>query len=149
MLICWDLAFPEAFRELIAKGAEIIIIPTYWGKHDANEEALRLNPNTEQLFVDSTLTSRCYENTCAIVFANAAGPADFFLGMSRVVVPFIGPVDGKSMAAEEEGAMVVDLDMSVLALAEENYKIRQDMASEGWYYSYRHTAADRRPAETV
>lgn len=28
-LICWDLAFPEAFRELIAKGAEIIIIPTY------------------------------------------------------------------------------------------------------------------------
>lgn len=29
MLICWDLAFPEAFRELIAKGAEIIIIPTY------------------------------------------------------------------------------------------------------------------------
>ena len=29
MLICWDLAFPEAFRELIADGAEIIIIPTY------------------------------------------------------------------------------------------------------------------------
>jgi predicted amidohydrolase len=29
LLICWDLAFPEAFRELIAKGAEIIIIPTY------------------------------------------------------------------------------------------------------------------------
>lgn len=29
LLICWDLAFPEAFRELIAKGAEIIIIPTF------------------------------------------------------------------------------------------------------------------------
>lgn len=29
MLICWDLAFPEAFRELIANGAEIIIIPTF------------------------------------------------------------------------------------------------------------------------
>jgi predicted amidohydrolase len=29
LLICWDLAFPEAFRELIAKGAEIIVIPTY------------------------------------------------------------------------------------------------------------------------
>ncbi|RAO68599.1 uncharacterized protein BHQ10_004611 [Talaromyces amestolkiae] len=148
MLICWDLAFPEAFRELIAKGAEIIIIPTYWGKHDANEEALRLNPNTEQLFIESTLTSRCFENTCAIVFANAAGPADFFLGMSRVVVPFIGPVgDKKSMEAEEEGAMVVDLDLSVLTLAEENYKVRQDMASEGWHYSYRHDAVDKRPAE--
>lgn len=29
MLICWDLAFPEAFRELIADGAEIIILPTF------------------------------------------------------------------------------------------------------------------------
>lgn len=149
MLICWDLAFPEAFRELIAKGAEIIIIPTYWGKHDANEEALRLNPDSEQLFIESTLTSRCFENTCAIVFANAAGPADFYLGMSRVVVPFIGPIGDKkkSMEAEEEGAMVVDLDLSVLKLAEENYKVRQDMASEGWHYSYRHDAVDKRPAE--
>lgn len=29
MLICWDMAFPEAFRELISQGAKIIIIPTF------------------------------------------------------------------------------------------------------------------------
>lgn len=29
MLICWDLAFPEAFRELIVQGAKIIILPTF------------------------------------------------------------------------------------------------------------------------
>lgn len=29
MLICWDLAFPEAFRELICQGAKIIIVPTF------------------------------------------------------------------------------------------------------------------------
>lgn len=29
LLICWDLAFPEAFRELVAKGAEVVIIPTF------------------------------------------------------------------------------------------------------------------------
>lgn len=29
MLICWDLAFPEAFRELIADGAQLIVIPTF------------------------------------------------------------------------------------------------------------------------
>lgn len=118
------------------------------GKHDANEEALKLNPDSEQLFIESTLTSRCFENTCAIVFANAAGPADFFLGMSRVVVPFTGPVQGKSMPAEEEGHMIVDLDMSVLNLAEENYKVRQDIKSDGWHYTYRHDQADRRPADT-
>lgn len=147
MLICWDLAFPEAFRELIAKGAEIIIIPTYWGKHDASPEALKLNPDSEQLFIESTLTARCYENTCAIIFANAAGPADFYLGMSRAVLPFMGPVQGKSMPAEQEGHMVVDLDMSVLALAEENYKVREDIESDGWHYTYRHNFVDKRPAE--
>ena len=29
LLICWDLAFPEAFRALIADGADIIIIPSW------------------------------------------------------------------------------------------------------------------------
>lgn len=29
MLVCWDLAFPEAFRELISQGAKIIIIPSF------------------------------------------------------------------------------------------------------------------------
>lgn len=119
------------------------------GRHDASPAALKLNPNSEQLFIDSTLTARCYENTCAIIFANAAGPADSYLGMSRAVLPFMGPVQGKSMSAEEEGHMVVDLDMSVLDLAEENYKVRQDLRSEGWHYTYRHDQyVDKRPAES-
>lgn len=29
LLICWDVAFPEAFRELVRGGAEIIIVPTF------------------------------------------------------------------------------------------------------------------------
>jgi predicted amidohydrolase len=29
LLICWDLAFPEAFRELLAGGVEVVVIPTY------------------------------------------------------------------------------------------------------------------------
>lgn len=33
LLVCWDVAFPEAFRELISKGAEIIIIPTFCKLH--------------------------------------------------------------------------------------------------------------------
>lgn len=30
MLVCWDLAFPEAFREMISQGAKLFIIPTFW-----------------------------------------------------------------------------------------------------------------------
>lgn len=64
LLICWDLAFPEAFRELIANGAKIIIIPTFWKHTDCSEAGLKLNPSAEGLFLDSMLTARAFENTC-------------------------------------------------------------------------------------
>ncbi|KAL4894815.1 carbon-nitrogen hydrolase, partial [Aspergillus ambiguus] len=139
LLICWDLAFPEAFRELIAAGAEIIIIPTFWTRYDASAQALARNPASEALFLETTLTARCFENTCGIVFVNAAGgSADTegkFLGMSRVVLPIVGAVG--TMGAEE-GVMVVDMDVGLLRIAEDNYRVRADIAREGWYYTYRH-----------
>jgi predicted amidohydrolase len=95
MLICWDLAFPEAFRELIAGGAKIIIIPTFWNLSDCTEEGLKHNPRSEALFLESTLVSRCFENTCMVVFANAGGPVGkttkgAYAGLSQVAVPFKG-----------------------------------------------------------
>ncbi|OJJ06091.1 hypothetical protein ASPVEDRAFT_45508 [Aspergillus versicolor CBS 583.65] len=138
LLICWDMAFPEAFRELIAAGAETIIIPTYWGRYDASPVALKHNPNSEELFLDSTLTARCFENTCAVIFANYSG-VEQSLGMSRVVLPIVGPV-GKM--ENEEGVLVVDMDMDVVKIAEDNYKVRMDLGREEWYYSYRHSKKD-------
>ena len=82
------------------------------------------------------LTARCYESTCAIVFANAAGPADTFLGLSRVVLPGLGCLG--TMSAEQEGCLVVELDIDIVRLAEENYRVRRDITSESWHYSYRH-----------
>jgi hypothetical protein len=38
----------------------------------------------------------------------------------------------------EEGVLVADMDFGLLSVAEENYKVRMDLAKEGWYYSYRH-----------
>jgi len=64
MLICWDLAFPEAWRELIAQGAKMVIVPTFWTLFDCSEKGLAINPRAEALFLDSMLTARCFENTC-------------------------------------------------------------------------------------
>src|ERR1700744_2467832 len=50
ILICWDIACPEAFRELITQGAKIIIVPCFWGLKDCSEEGLRYNPGSEALF---------------------------------------------------------------------------------------------------
>lgn len=34
---------------------------------------------------------------------------------------------------------VVDVDMQILEDAEENYKVRSDLARDDWHYDYRHS----------
>ncbi|KAJ5506192.1 Carbon-nitrogen hydrolase [Penicillium expansum] len=112
LLICWDLSFPEAFRELIAQGAKLIIMPSFWLLNETSEEGRVVNPIAEKLFIDSLLTGRCFENTCGIIFANAGGPpAQSFIGLSQVCVPFAGPLARLDWA---EGILVVDLDMGII-----------------------------------
>jgi predicted amidohydrolase len=151
MLICWDLAFPEAFRELIAGGAKIIIIPTFWTLADCSDAGLRHNPLAEALFLESMLMARTFENTCAVVFANAGAPgagategetsAGSYAGLSQVAVPFKGAL-GKLGA--EEGMSVVELDMQILEDAEDNYKVREDLGREGWHYAYTLTRDEKK-----
>jgi len=145
MLICWDLAFPEAFRELIGQGAKIIIVPTFWTLTDSTPYGLKLNPKCEALFLDSTTISRAFENTCAIVFVNAGGPSssssdkpNSYAGLSRVCMPFIGALGDETKDSGVEGMSIVDMDMGVLEEAEANYKVREDMNRQDWHYSYRH-----------
>lgn len=110
MLICWDLAFPEAFRELIAQGAKIIVIPSFCMSSvvalncllimtgtlaDCSPYGLSLNPLAENLFLSTMMTARAYENTCAIVFVNAGGPKGAtkpasYARLSQVALPFVG-----------------------------------------------------------
>ncbi|THY06643.1 carbon-nitrogen hydrolase [Aureobasidium pullulans] len=138
MLVCWDLAFPEAFREMIAQGAKLFIIPTFWTLNDCSPAGLARNPTAEATFLDSMLTARCFENTCAIVFANAGGPpGKGYAGLSQVCVPYVGPIVRLGSCAE--GMAVVDLDMQIVEDAEENYQVRADLARGDWHYDYRHT----------
>jgi len=143
LLICWDLAFPEAFRELIASGAKIIIIPTFWTHLDCSEYGLALNPRSEALFLESALTARAYEDTCCIVFVNAGAPpgtADkgIYAGLSRICLPFLGALGDETKDTAEEGMSIVEIDMEVVEEAEKNYKVRSDIAGENWHYTYRH-----------
>ncbi|KAF2139334.1 uncharacterized protein K452DRAFT_289880 [Aplosporella prunicola CBS 121167] len=139
LLVCWDLAFPEAFRELIANGARIIIVPTFWTLNDCSPKGLQYNPASEALFLDSILTARAFENTCAIIFANAGGPpGEGYAGLSQVTVPYVGALT--RLGGSAEGMSVVDLDLSILDDAEDNYRVREDLARHDWHYDYRHRA---------
>lgn len=106
-------------------------------QYDASPALRAKNPDCEKLFLESVLTARCFENTCGVVFANAAGEneGDGFLGLSRVTMPGVGVVGSLGW---EEGVCVVDLDIGLIRDAEENYRVREDLGREGWYYSYRH-----------
>ena len=101
------------------------------------------------------LTARAFENTCgefmrhatvcielirqAIVFANAGGPPGRgYAGLSQVTVPFVGAL--AKLGGCSEGMSVVDIDMQILEDAEENYKVRSDIASDDWHYDYRHSS---------
>ena len=141
LLICWDVAFPESYRELVADGAKMVVTPSFWLADDAGD-GVSINPQSEKLFLDSVLVARAFENTCAVVYVNAAAPkgavdgkdplGNEFCGVSQVAMPILGALGGSMGPCEE--MRVVDVDMGVLDLAESQYKVRQDMAKEGWHY---------------
>lgn len=138
ILVCWDLAFPEAFRALVRQGARIVVVPTFWMATDASDECLRYNPNAEALFLNATLTARAYESTAAVIFVNAGGPKeDGYLGLSQVAMPLVGPVKGSFTDAHVD-MKILDVDMEILDAAERNYKVREDLAREDWHYGYSH-----------
>jgi predicted amidohydrolase len=132
LLACWDLAFPEAFRALARDGADIVIVPTCWTLDESCRFGTELNPNYESLFLNSLITTRCFENSCAVVFANAGGSSDVYLGLSQVAVPFAGPVN--IMRDSSEGFILADIDLQVLRESEINYKVREDMTRARWHY---------------
>lgn len=156
LLVCWDLAFPEAFRELIASGAEIVVVPACWTLDDspAYLKGLKRNPDFESMLLNSMITTRCFENTCAVVFANCggSGPAQQrqrqlgggapnpYVGLSQVAAPFVGAI---KRLGSEEGMDIAELDLEILKEAEDNYKVRADLAQSTWHYSYRHSSHRR------
>lgn len=136
LLICWDLAFPEAFRELVMQGAKMVIVPAYWKLDDAGEVGRRWNAESERVFVDAAVVSRAFENTAAVVFCNVGGrEEEGYAGASQVAVPFLGCVG--RVEGSGEGMSVVEVDMGVLDEAEGVYRVREDLGREDWHYGYK------------
>lgn len=127
----WDLAFSEAFRALLFKKADIVIMPAYWSVEDAGD-GIDLDPRSEQKFLDSTVVCRAFENECAVVFVNCGGPEkEGFIGCSQVAVPFKGCIG--RVESGEEGMEVIDVDMNTVAKAREVYAIRDDLLKTDYY----------------
>lgn len=136
ILVCWDLAFPEAFRALVRAGAKLVIVPSYWTLRDMSPEGLAYNTQCEKTFVNSALVTRAFESTAAIIYCNAGGPKEEgFFGCSQVAMPVVGRVEG-SFDDGEEATRVLEVDMRLVDIAERNYQIRRDLGRQNWHYGY-------------
>ena len=132
LAICWDLAFPELFRAMLAEGAEMVLCPSYWCFEDASEAGLKHDPRSEVTFVDALCTARAFEQNIVLVYANAAGTLEIdgarqgeLIGHSQVTVPFKGAL--QRCEHNRETMFVQSVDTALLADAEVAYEIRRDL----------------------
>ena len=130
LAICWDLAFPEHFREMFHQRAEIVVCPACWCLEDAGP-GRRHNPNTEQLLIDSCCYARAVENEIIVIFCNVAGEwagrkgPSTSAGHTQVAVPFVGAA--AILPHNREAILLHDVDTAILAEAETSYEIKKDL----------------------
>lgn len=100
---------------------------------DCSPGGLKYNPESEAIFLKSTLVSRAYENTCCVVFANAGGKREHgYAGLSMITMPFMGPI--AQAEGTDEQIIIGEIDMEILEEAEDNYKVRYDLTRPGFHY---------------
>jgi omega-amidase len=99
LAICYDLRFPELFRQYAVNGAKMIILPAEW-------------PLTRVEHWRALLVARAIENQCFMIATNAAGDTGgtVFGGHSMIVDPW-----GKIVIEGGEDPMLltaeIDLDL--------------------------------------
>jgi len=102
MSICYDVRFPELYRELSSRGAQVIVVPA----------AFTLATTRDHWEV--LLRARAIENQCFVIAANQIGeylPGNRSGGRSMIIDPW-GIV--LATAADSEGTIVADLDFDLL-----------------------------------
>ena len=98
LAICYDLRFPELFRSLALKGAQIVILPAEW-------------PSARAAHWHTLVKSRAIENQVYICAVNCVGEhkGNSFYGHSLLVAP-----DGEviSEGSEEEEIVYGDINLA-------------------------------------
>jgi len=122
IVICYDRHFPEAFRVLSLKGAEIIFVPTgarTWGKEWRSE------------MWEALLRTRAYENSVYIVAINKAGQEGntMYLGQSMIISPLGGDILAMSEKNDYD-IIFAELDLDLVRKAQEQVQFNRDRRPE-------------------
>lgn len=99
MAICYDLRFPELFRQLIDKGAEIFVLPSAF------------TATTGKAHWEVLVRARAIENLCYVIAANQGGyhlSGRSTFGDSMIVDPWGNVLNRLSQGA---GVVLADIDI--------------------------------------
>ncbi|AGB15674.1 putative amidohydrolase [Halovivax ruber XH-70] len=109
---CYDLRFPELYRQLVDQGATLVLVPSAWPY-----------PRVEHW---QTLTrSRAIENQLYLGAVNGAGSIEgsTLLGRSTVYDPWGTPI---ASTGDDSGLVVADLDPTAVSTVRENFPALAD-----------------------
>lgn len=103
MSVCYDLRFPELYRALVDRGADILVVPAAFTAATGRDHW------------EPLLRARAIENQCFVIAAAQYGTHDdgsVSHGRSMIIDPW-GTI--LAQAADGEGVAVADLDFAALA----------------------------------
>ena len=124
MLICYDLAFPEAMAILVEKGAEIVIVPSAW------RSGLNLGESW-----DANIVCRALDNVVFLAAVNRIGDAGHdrrFLGHSAVVNPWGYIISGD--LDDSEKVIYASIDLGLIKEVRNINPVLDDRNLEDFYY---------------
>lgn len=110
MVVCYDLRFPELFRHMTDRGAELVLVASAW-------------PHPRVAAWETLLQARALENQTHVVAANGVGPTESgpsLCGHSAVVDPWGVPI---ARAGDEPASVTTTIDLD--APADARGRLRQ------------------------
>lgn len=122
MAVCFDMRYPQQFRELAQMGTEIIILPTAWivpNKVYDDANARKFAQSTWE----AMNKTRAYDNLVYLVSSNQCGKVNdemSGIGYSMIVAP---TSEILANAKDEQGGVYVDIDLEVVKYYKSIYPI--------------------------
>jgi predicted amidohydrolase len=112
LVTCYDLRFPELFRRMVEKGAEVFLVCSAW-PYPRLEHWIMLN------------RVRALENQCFLVSSNSAGmnKGSQFVGHSMIVDPWGIPL---ASGGDEEVIVRSEIDLDEVKSARERFPALAD-----------------------
>ncbi len=108
MAICFDVRFPELFRQLMAQEVQLILIPSAW-------------PRSRLDHLQTLLKARAIENQCFVVCVNKCGKDEAGLPLAGHSMVF-GPWGEKiGSLGQSSGVLSVELRRDAVEIIRERY----------------------------